>query len=246
MADLVAEPAGAPSVTVLLPAHNEAPSIAAVIAGVMRSTPGLREVLVIDDGSRDQTAALAEAAGARVIRLPENRGKGAAVRVGVREAEGEVIVLLDADGQDDPAEIPLLLDALADDVDLVVGSRFLGTFEAGAITPIDRLGNLALTGLFNVATRSRVTDTQAGFRAIRRETLAALELRADRYDIETDMLVALLGRGGRVVEVAVTRRARSHGHTDLDRIRDGLRILGRIIGARWRSRTPLPRGRGAR
>ena len=226
----------AEGVTVLLPAHNEAPSITAVIEGCRRSTPRLVEILVVDDGSTDDTAALAQAAGARVIRLPTNAGKGAAVRAGTLAARGEVLVLLDADGQDEPAEIPLLLNALdaGAGVDLVVGSRFLGNFEVGSITPIDRIGNLALTGLFNLVTGARVTDTQAGFRAIRRSTLLGLGLRAQRYDIETDMLVELIRQGGRVAEVAVTRRARSHGHTDLDRIADGLRILGRIVGARWR------------
>ena len=221
-------------VTVLLPAHNEAPTIARVIDGCRRATPGLCEILVVDDGSTDETAALADRAGARVLRLAVNQGKGAAVRAGVLAAAGSVVVLLDADGQDEPAEIPLLIEALGPEVDLVVGSRFLGHFEAGAITPIDRLGNLALTGLFNLVTGARVTDTQAGFRAIRRQTLLDLGLAAKRYDIETDMLVELLRRGGRVVEVAVTRRPRAHGHTDLDRLADGLRILGRIVGARWR------------
>ncbi len=226
----------------LLPAHNEAPTIAAVIEGCRRSTPGLVEILVVDDGSTDDTAQLAREAGARVIRLPTNAGKGAAVRAGTLAARGEVLVLLDADGQDEPAEIPLLLTAMAErGADLVVGSRFLGRFEAGSITPIDRLGNLALTGLFNLVTGARVTDTQAGFRAIRRETLRGLGLRAERYDIETDMLVELLRRGLSVVEVAVTRRARAHGQTDLDRIGDGLRILGRIVRARW-GRRPSLRG----
>lgn len=223
-------------VTVLLPAHNEAPTIAAVIEGCRRSTPRLVEILVVDDGSTDNTAQLARDAGARVIRLPTNAGKGAAVRAGMLAARGQVLVLLDADGQDEPAEIPLLVEALSADagIDLVVGSRFLGRFEAGSITRLDRIGNVALTGLFNLVTGARVTDTQAGFRAIRRSTLLGLGLRAKRYDIETDMLVELVRQGGKVVEVAVTRRARSHGSTDLDRIADGLRILGRIIGARWR------------
>lgn len=234
MADLSgAGPAAAgEDVTVLLPAHDEAPTIAAVVAGCMAATPGLREVLVVDDGSSDDTAARAEAAGARVIRLPENRGKGEAVRVGAAAAKGAVVVLLDADGQDEPAEIPLLVEALRPGVELVIGSRFLGRFEAGAIRPVDRLGNLALTGLFNVLLGARITDTQAGFRAIRRATLEGLGMRARRYDVETDMLARVLAGGGRVVEVPVTRRARAHGHTDLSRVRDGLRILGTIVRAR--------------
>ena len=223
---------GGGGVTVLLPAHDEAPTIAAVVAGCRAATPGLVEVLVVDDGSKDETAAQAAAAGARVIRLSPNQGKGAAVRAGAEAARGEVVVLLDADGQDDPAEIPLLLAALVPGVDLVIGSRFLGTFEAGAIKRVDRAGNVALTRLFNAALGAAITDTQAGFRAIRRATLVGLRLRARRYDVETEMLAAVLARGGRAVEVPVTRRARAHGRTDLSRVRDGLRILGAIARAR--------------
>lgn len=236
MADLI------PHLTVLLPAHDEAPTIAAVIAGALAAAPPPVEILVIDDGSTDDTAARAAAAGARVIRLPQNRGKGEALRVGAREARGERLVILDADGQDDPAELPLLLDALRPGVDLVIGSRFLGTFEPGAITPIDRLGNRLLTALFNHLLGARITDTQAGFRAIRRDTFLRLDLRAARYDVETDMLARLLAAGGAAVEVPVTRRPRAHGSTDLSRIRDGLRILATILRARARRSHDLAQG----
>jgi len=230
MADLI------PQLTVLLPAHNEAPTIAGVIAAALAAAPAPCEVLVIDDGSTDDTAARAAAAGARVVRLPHNRGKGEALRVGAREARGERLIILDADGQDDPAELPLLLDALGPGVDLVIGSRFLGTFEPGAITPIDRLGNRLLTALFNRLLGAQITDTQAGFRAIRRDTFLKIGHRAARYDVETDTLARLLAAGGVAVEVPVTRRPRAHGSTDLSRIRDGLRILATILRARARSR----------
>ncbi len=103
------------------------------------------EVLVVDDGSTDGTDRAAADAGARVLRLPANGGKGSAVRRGLSEARGEVIVLIDGDGQDDPTEIPRLLEALRPGVDLVVGSRFIGRFEPGAITPVNHLGNRFLT-----------------------------------------------------------------------------------------------------
>ena len=82
-----------------------------------------------------------------MLRLPANGGKGSAVRRGLSEARGEVIVLIDGDGQDDPAEIPRLLEALRPGVDLVVGSRFIGRFEPGAITPVNHWGNRFLTSL---------------------------------------------------------------------------------------------------
>ena len=220
------------SVTVVIAAHDEAPSIAAVVAGCRAHTPGLDEVLVIDDGSRDDTAARARAAGARVVRLEVNQGKGAALRRGIDEARGDVLVFIDGDGQDDPAEIPLLLAALAPDVGLVIGSRFLGTFRAGAITPINRAGNLGLTAASNLLFGMRITDTQAGFRALRRGALAGVALRARAYDIETELLLRVHLEGARVVEVPVTRSARTHGRSGLSSLRDGLRILRCMLALR--------------
>jgi glycosyltransferase involved in cell wall biosynthesis len=224
------------SVGVLIAAYNEGPSIGAVVRGCLAHTPGLREVLVVDDGSRDDTAAEAERAGARVHRLPVNQGKGAALREGFARVAGDVVVLLDGDGQDPPEEIPRLLEALAPDVDLVIGSRFLGRFEAGAITPINRVGNLALTGVLNLLFGVRVTDSQAGFRALRRRALDGLQLEARAYDIETEVLLQVQARGGRVVEVGVTRGARAHGASGLSAVRDGTRILARMIRLRVRGR----------
>src|SRR5205814_643780 len=119
-----------------------------VIGNLVREALGTLpsgEVLVVDDGSTDGTDRTAGDAGARVVRLPENSGKGAAVRRGLGEVRGEVIVLIDGDGQDDPTEIPRLLEALRPGVDLVIGSRFIGQFEPGAITPFNHWGNRFLT-----------------------------------------------------------------------------------------------------
>ncbi len=227
------------TVDVLIAAYNEAPSIGAVVRGCRAHTPDLGEVLVVDDGSRDDTAGEARRAGARVIALPRNQGKGAALREGLAAARGEVIVLLDGDGQDRPDEIPLLLAALQGDVQMVVGSRFLGVFHPGAITPLNRAGNLALTALLNALFGARITDSQAGFRALRREALARMTLESRAYDIETEMLLQTLAQGGRVVEVGVTREARAHGRSGLSAVRDGTRILLRIL--RLRARYGAPR-----
>lgn len=221
--------------TVLLPAHDEAGTIADVVARCRASVPDLEEVIVVDDGSTDGTGALAAAAGARVVALRPNRGKGVALRRGLEEVRGDVVVLLDADGQDAPEDIPLLLDALSDDVTMVVGSRFLGTFGEGAITPLNRLGNRTLTEVLNLLYRVRLTDTQAGFRAFHRRFLDGLRLSASRYDIEVDLLLSAVESGGRVIEVPVRRMARSYGASDLGSFRDGARILARILRRRLTS-----------
>ncbi|MBP6833033.1 MAG: glycosyltransferase family 2 protein [Deltaproteobacteria bacterium] len=219
-------------VSVVLPAYNESASIGALVRRALERVPGLLEVLVIDDGSTDDTAARARDAGARVVSLGRNGGKGGALRRGIAEARGDVLVFLDADGQDDPAETVQLLEALGPGVAMVVGSRFLGTFDRGAITPINRAGNRFLTGALNVLFGTRFTDTQAGFKAVRREALRGVELRARRFDIEVELLLRVLAGGGRVIEVPVRRAPRAHGVSRLQSFRDGTRILGRIVALR--------------
>lgn len=220
------------NVSVLLAAYNESGAIERVVKGCRDHAPPGSEIIVIDDGSRDGTGDLAEAAGASVLRLPVNGGKGAAVRRGIERARGDVLLFLDADGQDDPAEIPLLLEALGPGVDMVVGSRFLGRFEEGAITTLNRAGNRFLTEVVNVLFRARLTDTQAGFRAVRRGHAERARLSADRYDIEVDLLLSVVRSGGRVVEVPVSRAPRRHGQSGLHSFRDGARILARILRKR--------------
>ena len=223
-------------VSILLPAYNEAGTIGGVIRGCREALPRVSEILVVDDGSTDGTAERAEEAGARVIRVECNRGKGHALRLGIERSAGDVLVFLDADGQDDPHEIPSLLEALAAGADLVVGSRFLGRFDPGAITTVNRLGNRLLTAVVNFLFGVRLTDTQAGFRVVRRSLLERLALRARRYDIETDLLLQAVRAGGIVIEVPVRRAARHHGASGLNPIVDGLRILGRILRVRFQPR----------
>ncbi|MFT7622427.1 MAG: glycosyltransferase involved in cell wall biosynthesis [Myxococcota bacterium] len=220
------------TVSVVIAAHDEAPTIQDVVHRARAAVGRGCEVIVVDDGSSDDTAREAEAAGARVISLWPNGGKGAALRTGISESTGDWLVFIDADGQDDPAEIPLLLEHAWGDTVMVNGSRFIGTMRSGAISGPNWFGNVFMTGMLDLVFLAGITDSQAGFRAIRGDVARAMDLRSTEYEIETEMLAKVLKSGGRVVEVPVTRDKRAAGTTDFRRIRNGLRILGTILRER--------------
>jgi glycosyltransferase involved in cell wall biosynthesis len=222
------------TVSVVIPAHNEARTIADVVRGCAATTPGVVEVIVVDDGSADDTATFAKLAGAKVVRLEKNLGKGLAMQHGIREARGDILVFIDADGQDDPTEIPLLLSAFAPDVDLVLGSRFLGGFRPGAITRMNYLGTRFIRAAVNVLFRASVTDPLAGFRAVRSSVFDRIQLEARGYDVEVDLLLKVLQTGGLVAEVPAQRSARSYGASGLSSFRDGMVIMLRVVQLRLR------------
>lgn len=221
-----------PQVSVVIAAHDEAPTIGVVVRGARAALGDRCEIIVVDDGSTDGTAAAAEDAGAEVIRFERNRGKGAAMRAGIARSRGDWLVFLDADGQDDPAEIPRLLARATGDVAMVNGSRFIGVLRPGAISSLNLAGNLAMTAFFDLLFLRPITDTQAGFRAVRGDVARGLELRGTEYEFETEVLAKVLRGGHRVVEVPVTRDRRQAGRTGFRRIRNGLRIAGTILRER--------------
>ena len=168
-------------VAAVIPALNEAPSIGRVVHGLRtQTTIALAQVIVVDNGSSDGTAAIAREAGATVV-TERRRGYGYACRAGVLAADADVIVLLDGDAADDPADLPRVLDPILDgSADLVVGSRSLGTLEPGSMTPHQVFGNwLAATimrRLYGVA----VSDL-GPFRAIGRADLLSLDMQEMTY-----------------------------------------------------------------
>ncbi|MBN1918666.1 MAG: glycosyltransferase family 2 protein [Verrucomicrobia bacterium] len=196
----------------MMPAYNEAASVAGVVAGVRAMLPGAT-ALVISDGSRDATAVEAARAGAVVLDLPINLGIGGAEQTGYRYAAQrgfDAVVRVDADGQHPAGEIRKLLDRLEEgDVDLVVGSRFLESPE-GAYRPggLRRLGIRFYAALIGLITRRRVTDPTSGFRAANRN---AIERFAERYPEdypEPESLVYAHRLGLRVAEVPVAMMER--------------------------------------
>lgn len=185
------------------------------------------EVIFVDDGSTDKSGEVARRAGARVIRLKSNRGKGFALRTGFKIAlrEGaDVIVTLDSDGQHHPRYITKFLKAI-EDADAVIGSRYAGRFYTFPRNVIGNFGLNFITNVFAYGPKGLLQhvwkgDTQSGFRAFRREALEAMNLQADRYAIESEVVVEAARNNLKVVEIPITTKGKIRGVT----IRDGLRI----------------------
>ena len=204
--------------SVIIPAYNEEAGIAAVVAGVLERGP-FREVLVVDDGSTDQTGGKAEEAGARVVRHPYNKGNGAAVKTGIREARGEVLLFLDADGQHDPQEISKVLAPIGV-YDMVIGARALS--DQGRIRA---LGNACFAALASWLTGRPIRDLTSGFRAARRGgMLEILHLLPNGFSYPTTSCLAFLKSGLSVGFVDVKARARV-GRSKIRVVRDGVRFL---------------------
>lgn len=209
----------AASTSVVIPALNEAASIAAVVAG-LRGAASWREILVVDDGSNDDTAARAEAAGARVIRHPYNKGNGASVKTGVRAATGDYVLILDADGQHQPADA-LRLVARLDPYDLVVGAR-RGHTQASLAR---RIGNQALNALASFLTERPIADLTSGFRAARRDCLVEfLHLLPNGFSTPTTTTLAFVKAGYNVTFEPIDA-VRRQGASKIRLGSDGFRFL---------------------
>lgn len=210
-----------PKTLVIIPALNEADSIAYVI-GLIREHAPWADVVVVNDGSTDETGRIAEALGAVVLHVPYNVGIGSAVQTGLIYAARngyEVAVQNDGDGQHNPAEIPLLVRALLDTgADLMIGSRYIE--DRGYVTPWKRrIGIRILAWIISLITGRRFTDPTSGFRASNRRTIE-LCARVYPYDYPEPEAIPLLHRAGlRVCEIPVTMNPRYGGKSSITALR---------------------------
>lgn len=203
--------------TVVIPAFNEANGIARTIEGL--APQGFAEILVVDDGSTDETAARALEAGARVVRHPYNKGNGAAVKTGVREARSPFILLMDADTQHDPAEATKIIGPLGT-YDLVIGARSLTDQSL-----LRAAGNAIFRGLASRLTGRPIPDLTSGYRAARKQALMdIIHLLPNGFSYPTTSCLAMMKQGQSVLFVPITARRRV-GVSKIRPLRDGFRFI---------------------
>ncbi len=216
-------------VSIIIPTKNEESTIAKVIKEAKKYA---WEILVVDGHSTDRTREIAKKAGARVI-LDEGGGKGKAIRKAVREAKGEVLLFMDADGSHEPRDIPSLLKPIEEgEADQVTASRILGGSDelSGSLEKSLRLlGTLLINFLISERFGVRITDSQNGFRAIKKEVIEKLNLQEDITTIEQEMVIKVLQGGYRIREVPSHEYARKSGKSKISLWRDSWRYVFSLL-----------------
>jgi glycosyltransferase involved in cell wall biosynthesis len=229
-----------PTVSVVVPAKNEGENVEWVLEAMPR---WVAEVVLVDGNSTDDTVERALKTWPDLVLVGQDRpGKGAAIREGFASATGEIVVMIDADGSMDPGELDRYVKPLIDgDCDMVKGSRWLPGGGSTDITPFRRLGNQMLLALVNALFRSDFTELCYGFMAFKRTCFGCLDLTADGFEIETQIVVNAVKAGLRVKEVPSIEASRRHGRSNLRPVRDGIRVLRTVVES---LRTPVARAAG--
>jgi glycosyltransferase involved in cell wall biosynthesis len=222
-------------ISIVIPAYNEQGTIGKTVLGTILTMDSLKipyEIIVVDDGSTDDTARIASKYKATVLSNGKNRGKGYALRRGFRHARGDIVVTIDSDGAHEPKEIPDLIQPLFNGVDVVAGSRYLSG-RMHTTTRLHRIGNTVFNLAIMTLTRKRITDSQSGFRAFKKEVLEKINLRSSGYDIEVEMTIKSLKNGFVFQEKPICCEKRKYSYSKLRTLHDGAKIFKAIIKANF-------------
>jgi glycosyltransferase involved in cell wall biosynthesis len=222
----------------IVPAYREAARIGGVVAGVLRH---VRDVIVVDDGSGDETAAAAGKAGALVVQHPRNMGKGAALNTGFETARGrgfDVMITLDADGQHGPDEIPRFIEAyVRTGIPVLIGNRM---WDTARMPLVRRLTNRFMSWLLSREMGQYVADTQCGFRLYRGDVIPFVSAESQRFAAESEILLHIAARGIRMDSVPISTIYRDE-KSKINPLRDALRFFDML--ARYRRRKKRTRVR---
>jgi glycosyltransferase involved in cell wall biosynthesis len=218
--------------SIIIPVYNEQSTIGDIISRTKTVTQqnGLQtEIIVVDDCSFDDSLEIAKHCGIKLYALKEHLGKGYALRAGFLKAKGDIIVTIDSDGSHKPEELPeVLAPVLNGKADLVIGSRYLNHKHVAA-RKLNAFGVKIFNGLIELLTGVAITDSQSGYRAMKRQVLEKQKLKSGEYEIESEMLVKTAKAGFRVAEVPITFEQRTYGRSGVDPMVDGSKILFSII-----------------
>ena len=218
-------------VSFLIPAYDEAATIGEVLERIAALELDA-QVIVVDDGSRDDTAAIAEASGATVVRQA-NQGKGAAIRRAIREADGDISVIQDADMEYDPADVPSLIEPIVRGAaDVVFGSRLRGGKPQRAFLFWHLVGNRFLSLVTNALFNTTLSDMETGYKAFRTDILRSLDLRENGFGIEPEITGKVCKRKLRIYELPISYYGRTHDEGKKITWRDGFRAVWVLVRVR--------------
>lgn len=220
------------TISIVIPAYNEEKNIDDILfrTNATLETIGVPyEIIVIDDGSTDKTKLMATRHKATVLSNGTNRGKGYALKKGIQNANGNIMITMDADGSHQPEDIPKLLVPLLHGADIVLGSRFIGKREQYSTKKLHIFGNKIFNLLIALLTGRRITDSQTGFRAYKKKIIEEIEITSKGYEVETELTVKTLKNGYTVHEEPITPERRKDGSSYLNPLRDGIKIFKTIV-----------------
>ncbi len=208
--------------SIIVPVFNEANNILVLLKKIELNITPFDQIIIIDDGSTDGTYDEIKNVSHTIIKHESNLGKGRAIINGIKAAKGDLIILIDGDGQDDPSEITKLINGINQGYDFVIGSRFvedehkkIKRFTKTALSTINWFGNKSLTMMINLLFNLNIKDSQSGFKCIKTSEIKKLNLVSPRYEIETEIIIKSKRNGLKILEVPVHRYERKHGISNL-------------------------------